>query len=293
MKLTKPAIAAATLLLAPTLASAAELEAGPIKIGKHNVFISATDGKKDELVISAVRGAPARAQFDSLVYSRGVNVVIRGNTARITGTLGTKGSINLRMVGAKLVKTPRPPAGCTGRMGRTHAGQLTGRINARFAGLRVNATRVRAQIMTTAKITCPARGDDPAKGDGTGDVSLTEPRLTLTKTLPGNQTLIFTALKRQLQFMRIRDAKEKVAHYTELTSITATGDNLLVVGGGGTQATVNRAGAFMGRGEFTSQYPPAGSAVLGPLAPGLSIRPLGWPLYQLTGDDAVLMNPLG
>jgi len=287
-----PVAVIAALIAAPAAASAATVVGGPVRIGAQQVMLTAVDGPKDSLTISATRGAPARMQIDSLTYTRGVRVVVRGRTATITGSLGSRGTVNLRLTGARLISRPKAPVGCTWTVRSAYAGRLTGILRVRIGGARPVLRSLPATAMGASRITCRGAGDGTGGGGGDGPTGGGEPQLMWSRhDTAANETVMFTATRSQLGFLRSSSVTEGAIAYSAVTSVIATGANLLTITGGGAHASVPAIGAFTGSGQFTadSVTPTIATGSLG----GQRIRPVGLPAYAIGGDDAMLMNPNG
>lgn len=301
MRITRSAALAVVAALAvPAGASAASVSASATKLTSGQLLgLDANDGrgKPDSFNLIVTRGILPTAkrlpnQMDMFDFKR-VNVVINGNRATIKGSLGARGSVNLRFTNPKLVRA-KLPRGCTGKPARSYTGQFVGVLRFRTVDGRWNTIRrMPAEIYTgdATKLTCV--GDSTAKGDGDGNGSGAggEPRLALHRDLGNGNSWFFTATRSSLTFTRMLNiAVPKGSMH--MTMITATGDALLNVTGGGAHATVRGAGAFTGGGTFTSAFA-SETVATGPLAPGLTVTGFGVPVVQLEGENAILTNPNG
>lgn len=293
------AVAVVAALAVPAGASAASVSASAAKLTSGQVLgLDANDGwgKPDGFTLIVTRGILPTAkrlpnQMDMFDFKR-VNVVINGNRATIKGSLGPRGSVNLRFTNPKLVRA-KLPRGCTGKPARSYTGQFVGVLRFRAVDGRWNTIRrMPAEIYTgdATKLTCV--GDaSPAKGDGDGSGAGGEPRLALHRDLGNQNSWVFTATRSSLTFTRMLNiAVPKGSMH--MTMITATGSGLLNVTGGGAHATVRGAGAFTGGGTFTSAFA-SEMVATGPLAPGLTVTGFGVPTVQIEGENAVLTNPNG
>lgn len=284
---------AAALVLPASASAAGSITGGPAKIaGGYSVFLNADDGNPDRLTIMIERGDATDAQTDILTFTSGVKVTLSGASASIRGTLGSHGSVDLRLRGARTAPPRVLPKGCTGSRGTTRNGRLEGRLRLRLpTGKFVTIRSLPASTFVGGELDCepasvPGKGDG---GDGTGDGNGGEPQLMLVTQSDG-LTVSFVATKRSLMLSRIGEPhKEGRATVMAMTSVTASGSNLLTVSGGGASAGVRSAGRFSGAGVFTATTN-MGSVATGPLTGSLKVAFDGGPAVNIAGDPATLLN---
>lgn len=279
---------AAALAIPGSAAAAGTISGGPVKAGGYDVAVHAVDARKDTLTITMSRGTVKRGESETLTVSSGVKVAVRGRSASIKGSLGSRGTVNLRLRDAR--KQTRSHGRCTST-GATYAGRLTGKLRLKLpTGRWATIRSMPGQAYTGGKVTCKNSDDRPAGdgGDGGGDGD-GEPRLMLTMDVEGVHTM-FMAERRLLMLTRMSpERRERGATIQVATAAYATGSNLLRVSGGGAQAAVASAGPFTGNGAFT-RIEGAGPYATGPLTGSLAVKLSGVPVIRIAGDDAILMN---
>jgi hypothetical protein len=289
------AVAVAATAATPTAAFAAgTISGGPAKLaGGYTVMLQGTDAKPDRLTIIVTRGTEANGQNDILDVTSGVRVTVTGGSATIKGSLGTRGKVDLRLQGARKDSGRKLPKGCTGTPKATYTGRLAGRLELRLPNGR-KAT-IRSLPASTqvggGLIQCPDRGDrrrgDGDGGDGHSDDN--EPRLILSGQSDG-ATFSFVATKRSLSLVRsVAPKKERGATVSTMTSVQASGSNLLQPAEGGATAALKSAGAFTGNGAYRSSVGP-GAMTTGTLTGSLAVKLQGVPAIAIAGENAVLMN---
>lgn len=207
----------------------------------------------------------AARQSDVLDVTRGVSVTIRGASAHIRGSLGKRGSINMRLRNVRTTKN-KLRKGCTGNPGKTRTGRLTGKLRLKLLdGKWVTIRSLNATTTSSSKVTC--RGNTAPGGDGeggNGDGPAGEPQLMLSTNQPGS-SITFMATRSTLFLTRHLDSRKEGRATVSLSStLRAKGSNLLSVQGGGAGATVRSARGFSGTGTFTS-ITGAGPMTTGPL----------------------------
>lgn len=288
-------VAAAAAVLPATAGAAGTVDGGPVKVaGGHTVMLHATDAKQDRLTIVVGRGTVANGQDDIVAVERGVRVTVRGGSATIKGSLGTRGKVDLRLQGARKDSGRKLPKGCTGTPKATYGGRLVGLLELRLP----NGKKVRIRSLPASSqvgggpIECPDR-DDRRKGDGGdgdgGDGQDDEPRLMLSGQSDG-VSFSFQATKRTLTLTRsVAPKRERGATVSVTTSVRASGSNLLQPGDGGATAAVKSAGLFTGDGAYRSSVGP-GPTTAGTLLGGLKVKPRGAPVITIAGDGAILIN---
>lgn len=288
------ACALVAALAVPATASAARtITTAPVKVaGGYQVSLMATDGDEDRLIITMQHGTWADGQSDVLQFTRGVRVTIKGASVSVKGTLGSRGSVDLRLRGARINPKAKLPKGCTGKRATTLTGRLEGKLrlklpNGKFVTIRSFPGATMIQSGSDLKCTSPGVGDGGDGGDGgSGDG---EPRLMLN-TMADGVNVTFIAEKRSLMLTRSsQDQRDGRATVSAFTTVTASGSNLLTVSGGGARAAVRSAGRFTGSGEFTATVS-SGSYATGPLTGSLQVRLQGASTVAIAGDDAILLN---
>lgn len=287
------AVAAATTLPA-TAGAAGTVDGGPVKVaGGYTVMLHAVDAKKDRLTIVVGRGTVANGQDDIVSVERGVRVAVGNGAATIKGSLGSRGKVDLRLQGARKDAARKLPKGCTGTPKATYSGRLVGLLELRLP----NGKQVRIRSLPSAVqtggglIECPDRGDRRKGdgGDGDGDGQGDEPQLMLSAQA-GGVSFSFVATKRSLSLTRSAAPKqERGATVSVMTSVRASGSNLLQPSDGGATAGVKSAGAFSGDGAYRSSVGP-GPMTTGPLLGSLKVKLQGAPVISITGESAVLLN---
>jgi hypothetical protein len=281
----------AALTLPATAGAAGTVSGGPVKAGDYDLSLTATDAKKDTLTIILERGTQARGENVVLNFTRGVRVTVRGSTATIKGTLGSRGSVDLRLQGAGAPSRGKLPKGCTGSPGTTRTGRLVGKLRLRLPdGKFVTIRSLPGASHVGADLECRSTDNRPGgDGDGDGGDGDGEPRLMATGDSEG-ATFSFMATKRALTLNRIVPAqRDRGTTVMAVNSAHATGSNLLTVSGGGSRATVAPAGAFGGTGLFTATMN-AGSMAMGPLTGSLRVKLAGVPIISITSEQATLLN---
>jgi hypothetical protein len=284
--------AVAAALTLPAAASAAgTISGGPAKAGGYDVSLTATDGKKDSLTIILERGTQARGENVVLSFTRGVKVTVRGSTATIKGTLGSHGSVDLRLQGAGAARKGKLPKGCTGSPGTSRTGRLVGKLRLRLPeGRFVTIRSLPGSSNIGADLECRSTDDRPGGdgegGNGDGDG---EPRLMASGDSEG-VTFSFMAQKRSLTLSRITPPqRDRGTTVSVVNSVHATGSNLLKVAGGGSSATVSAAGAFTGTGLFNATMN-TGSMAMGPLTGNMRVKLAGVPIISITSEQATLLD---
>lgn len=274
-------VVVAGLMVSPAAASAAGMvTGGPVKAAGYSVTLAADDAREgDTLTIIADRGTPADGESEILTFTKGVRVTVGRGSATIKGTLGRRGSVDLRLRATRTQRS-KPPKGCTGSRSTTRTGRLEGRLRLRLAnGKRITIRSLNGAIRGSGKLVCnpdPRIGGDGEGGDG-GDGG-GEPRLMLSQ-----DSLVFSATKSSLELIRFEPAhRDGRAEVSVTRTVRASGSNLLAVSGGG--ATVRPAGAFSGEGVFTATSG-GGAFASGPLTGSLKAGAVA-----IAGDDAILMN---
>jgi hypothetical protein len=190
------AATAATLLAAPAGALAkGTVVAGPVKVKGYSLTLTAMDGGRDSLLISAVKSAGGSQQSHSWTFG-GPKVTVKGGSATIKGSLGRYGSINAKVHATKSAKGAVPP-GCVGTPGSARKGTLTGKtklvLDATFFKT-VKPKHVKAQVIKAGKLECAATGggtdgkglmlSSTAEGaDGTLTVSVAKTGSRVTQTV--------------------------------------------------------------------------------------------------------------
>jgi len=283
---------AAALILPATAGAAGTVTGGPAKVaGGYTVFLHAEDRRQDELTITMQHGPARDLQTDSLVVTSGVQVAVRGGSATIRGSLGSHGSIDLRLRGRKS-PARKLPKGCTGSRGSTWTGRLVGTLRLRLPNGRDTTIRSLpgSIYIGDGALRCGETSAPGAGGDGDGDGGAAgEPQLMLVKE-EGDFTTTFIALKRALTVTRTSGPRaDGAATVMTMSSVSATGRNLLSVGGGGASATVKAAGRFTGTGTFAATMT-MGDMATGPLTGTLQVRLVGAPVIDIAGDPATLLN---
>jgi hypothetical protein len=288
------AVAATASAVLPAAAGAAgSVSGGPVKVaGGYTVALHAEDAAKDRLTIVIDRGTTARGQSDVLSFTTGVRVTVRGASASIKGSLGTHGTVDLQLRNARKDAGRKLPKGCTGTPKSTYTGRLAGTLRLRLPnGKQVTIRSLpAASAIGGGRVECrdtDTRKGDGGDGDGSGDGG--EPQLMLS-TEVGGASVTFLATKSALTLTRSVPAKkERGATVTAMTSVRASGSNLLTPSGGGAAAGVKSAGAFVGSGTYTSNVGP-GPATTGPLSGGLTVKLQGAPVINIVGENAMLLN---
>lgn len=288
------AVAVAATAVLPTTASAAgSVSGGPVKVtGGYTVSLHAEDAAKDRLTIVIDRGTATRGQSDVLTFTTGVRVTVRGGAASIKGSLGAHGAVDLRLRKARKDPERKLRKGCTGSPKATYSGRLEGTLRLRLPNGR--SVTVRSLPATAAtgggpiecRDTDTRKGDGGDGGDGDGDG---EPRLFLAGEA-GETSFTFVATKGALTLTRSVPAKKQRGTTVEaMTSVRASGSNLLTPSGGGAAASVKAAGAFTGTGTYNSNVGP-GPMTTGPLTGSLMVKLQGAPLITIAGENAMLAN---
>jgi hypothetical protein len=289
------AAAAAAAVLPATAGAAGTIDGGPVKVaGGYTVTLHATDAKRDRLTIVVGRGTVANGQDDIVDVERGVRVTVGGGSATIKGSLGTRGKVDLRLQGARKDSSRKLPKGCTGTPKATYTGRLVGLLELRLP----NGKKAKIRSMPTSSqvggglIECPDRSDrrkgDGGDGDG-GDGQDDEPRLMLSSQSEG-VSFSFQATKSALTLTRsVAPKKERGATVSTMTSVRASGSNLLQPSDGGATAGVKSAGLFTGDGAYRSSVGP-GPMTTGTLLGSLKVKPHGAPVITIAGDNAILIN---
>lgn len=288
------AVAAAATAVLPTAASAAgSVSGGPAKVaGGYTVALQADDAKKDRLTIVIDRGSATRGQSDVLTFTTGVRVTVRGGSASIKGSLGSHGAVDLRLRNARKDPERKLRKGCTGTPKATYSGRLEGELRLRLPnGKSVTIRSLPATAATgggpiECRDTDTRKGDGGDGGDGHGDG---EPRLILAGE-SGGSSFSFVATKSALTLTRSVPAKKQRGTTVEaMTSVRASGSNLLTPSGGGATASVKAAGAFTGTGMYNSNVG-SGPMTTGPLTGSLMVKLQGAPTIAIAGENAMLMN---
>jgi hypothetical protein len=284
----------AALAASPAAASAAgTVSGGPVRAaGGQSVTLHAVDARKDTLTIALDRGTAANGETEVLMFTTGVRVTVGRGSAAIKGTLGRRGSVDLRLRNVRSERGAKLPEGCTGSKGITHSGRLEGKLRLRLAnGKTVTIRSFPASTYVGGNLRCDrdrtptGDGGDGSDADGKDD----EPRLVLNTQTDG-ASVTFMATKRTLQLSRVEPArKDGRATVQAISSVRASGSNLLVVSDGGARAGVNPAGAFTGNGVFTSTTG-GGPFASGPLTGSLKVKPQSAPVIAIAGENAMLMN---
>ncbi len=281
---------AAALAIPGNAAAAGTISGGPAKAGGYHVTLHAVDAREDALTITMTRGTARAGDSEALTVSSGVRVTVRGRSASIKGSLGSRGAVDLRLRDARKQTHGSSRSRCTST-GASYAGRLSGKLRLKLPGGRwVTIRSMTGQAYTGGKVTCKSSDDRPGGdgGDGGGDSRDDEPRLMLTMNAEGVQTM-FMAERRLLMVTRMTpERRERGATIQVASAVYATGSNLLRVSDGGARAAVASAGPFTGNGAFT-RTEGAGPYATGPLTGSLAVKLSGVPI-RIAGDDAILMN---
>jgi hypothetical protein len=187
--------------------------AGPLKVKDYAMTVSATDSKRDNLTVMFRRVAGKGQQMHMYSFSKGVKVTANPalSKARIKGSLGKYGKIDLALRGPGAVRRGATPKGCTGKAGKLRAGTLKGtfRLIADSTYFkRVSASTLKAQLATGGKLKCDTR-DTGGGGGGGGGATGT---VTLMSTTTGPQGMLTLMMMRTRsgavtqQVMRTDDA---------------------------------------------------------------------------------------
>ncbi len=289
------AVAAAAAVAAPTAASAAgSVSGGPVKVaGGYQVMLHATDAKKDQLTIMIDRGKASRGQTDVLTFTTGVRVTVRRGSATIKGSLGSYGKVDLRMKSARKDSGRKLRKGCTGTPKATYSGRLVGTLRLKLPNGKTVTIRSLPSSTSTGggEVRCHESDDrkgDGGEGDG-GDGQDDQPRLILGAESDG-VSFSFIATKESLTLTRsVGPKKERGTTVAAMTSVRASGSNLLQPADGGATAGVKSAGAFTGNGAYRSTVGP-GPMTTGPLMGSLKVKLQGAPVITIAGDNAMLIN---
>lgn len=287
------AVAAAAALPA-TASATGTVSGGPVKVaGGYSVALQAVDAKKDRLTIVVNRGTEANGQNDVLDVTSGVRVAVGSGSATVKGSLGTRGKVDLRLEGARKDSGRKLPKGCTGTPKSTYTGRLVGKLELRLPNGKTTTIRSlpSSSQVGGGLIECPDRSDRRKGdgGDGDGGDGDDQPRLILAGQSDGT-TFSFVATKRSLSLTRIvAPKKERGATVSAMTSVQASGANLLQPADGGATAGVQAAGAFTGAGAYRSNVGP-GPMTTGPLVGSLRVKLQGGPVISIAGEHAVLQN---
>ena len=281
----------AAMSLPATAGAAGSVSGGPVKAGGYDVSLHAVDGKQDSLTIMMQRGTQADGESQILQFTRGVDVTVRGASARIKGTLGSRGSVDLRLENAR--RSGREvPEGCTGRAATTRTGRLVGELRVRLPDGKLATIRsLPGSSHVGGNLDCQDRDPRPGGdgGDGNGDGQGNEPQLMASDKSDGVR-FSFVATKTALTISRIiPQERDRGATVSAINSAHASGSNLLTVSDGGARAAVKPAGSFTGNGAFTATTN-AGSMAMGPLTGSLRIKLSGVPVISITSENAMLMN---
>ncbi|MBF6619689.1 MAG: hypothetical protein ITG02_05600 [Patulibacter sp.] len=286
--------AAATAVLPAAAGAAGSVSGGPVKVaGGYTVMLHATDAKKDQLLIMIDRGTASRNQSDTLMFTTGVRVTVRGGSASIKGSLGSHGRVDLRMQNARKDSGRKLREGCTGTPKATYSGRLVGTLRLRLPNGKT--ATIRSLPASTSSgggdVKChdtdPRKGGDGEGGDGEGQDD--QPRLLLSSQSDGT-TFTFVATKGELTLTRsAAPQKQRGTTVTAMTTVRASGSNLLQPADGGATAGVKSAGAFTGNGAYRSSVGP-GPMTTGPLVGSLRVKLQGAPLVTIAGENAMLMN---
>lgn len=284
---------AAALAVPATTSAAGTISGGPVKVaGGYTVALHAVDAKNDTLAITIDQGTAARGQSDVLAFTTGVRVTVRGASASIAGKLGRYGDVALRLRNARTQSDRKLPKGCTGTTGTTRSGRLVGKLRLRLPnGKTVTIRSLPVSTYVGGRLECkdgPSRpAGDGGEGDGSGDSG--DPELLLSAQSDG-VTFSFVATKRSLTLTRSSaPKKERGTTVSAMTSVRASGSNLLTPTDGGARASVKSAGAFTGNGAYSSSSGP-GPMTTGPLTGSLAVKLQGAPVISITGENAVLRN---
>lgn len=296
MKL-RTAVTVAALVATPSMAAAAgSVTAGPVRVAGYTIALEATDAKKDSLTIMFDRGPLKNRHSHSLHFTTGVKVTVVGATAHIRGSLGTHGTINMRLQNARIAPPAKRklPKGCVGRPGVVRTGRLVGQLKVRLPTGRMVTiksmpvtTRINSKITKCTGPSTDRKGDG---GEGEGDGFGGEPTLMLSSTQKGGVSFSFVATKKTISLVRsVNPKRTRGVTVSSTASVSAQGSNLLQPADGGSFAGVKSAGSFTGAGAYRSSTGP-GPVTTGTLRGSLKIKMAGTPVITIAGDNAVLMN---
>ena len=126
------AVCAAAALAVPATASAASggsIVAGPLKVKDYAMTVVASDGSKDSMSVMFTRRAGDASQTHYFTFAKGVKVTTNRSlsAARIKGSLGQYGKVDLKLTAPGSAKRGTTPKGCTGKAGTLRRGTLKGR----------------------------------------------------------------------------------------------------------------------------------------------------------------------
>lgn len=278
---------AASLAMPAAASAAGTIVTNPIKVKSYGMTLIATDnGSKDSLSITFQRQSGKSSQLHSYSFSSGVKVT----STSISGKLGKYGSLKLKLGKVKTFKS-KLPKGCTGTLGTTRVGSLTGSFTLVADSTYFRTVKKKAFKATTsrnAKLDCTGR-PGTGGGDGGGDgPAMGEPMLTHTKN-EGGAMLMLTAMRSSLLVMQSEDpATTAPASISHMINVAAPGLTNLTA----TSATVPGQPPFVtGQGSFAGEAL-APNMATGTLSGNLLAKFDSIPQATLAGD-AVLMNAGG
>lgn len=255
--------AAAILFAAPATAAAkGTIAGGPIKVkgGYTGTLIAVDNGRQDSVMIMLSKASKKSMQTHNYSFSTGMTVT----STSIKGSLGKYGKLNLRLSGAKTT-TGKLPKGCTGTVGKTRVGTLTGTFQLKADTnyfKTIKATKLTgAASGSGTKLNCSGAGSND-EGDASGDGNATSgPMLMLSGQTP--QGPLFFQATPSHQTASVTEDAQKTAPASISHAVTAVGTGLIVQPAG---AQVPALGTvFGGSGTFTA----TGGSTAGPFVPGV------------------------
>jgi hypothetical protein len=287
--------AVAGALAVPAVSSADTMVvAGPVKVRDYKLTLTATDGKADQLGISFLRADGRAMQMHQWSFTTGVSVTVARNlaTARIKGSLGRYGKVDLKLGRAGALRRGTVPAGCKGRGGKSRAGRFAGRLTLAADTTYFKTVKVRklkGMALTGGRLTCSSGS---AGGGGGGSVGAGTYLTRSVQDAAGN-TLMFTAQRtgsRVTQSAMRMDAATATAPASVMHYISApAGSADFVPNSDLTGADLRGASKYLtGFAEFNGEA--AGPMALGALTGDLTARFDSIGAQPLTGDDAMLMR---
>lgn len=290
MKKTSMFLTSALLLAVPASASAATtISAGPLKLrnGYQGHIIAIDNGKKDSLTVSVATTKKKGMQSHSWSFSEGINVT----STSIRGSLGKYGRVNLRLRNAKTLTKRKLSKGCTGKIGKSRYGQLTGTFSLKADSnffKTIKSKRLTAMVIgANSKIKCTGTGTgDAGGGDGTG-VGNTGPMLTLHRTDDAGSLFFRATPSDQMAMITEPAEKTKPASVTHMATGVGTG---LILQGGGAQVPGLKQ-FITGSGTFTGLPGSSGPVIAGVLSGNLAVPFDSFGRVALEGD-ATLMTGL-
>jgi hypothetical protein len=190
---------AAGLLAVPAGALAATpttIVAGPLKVKDYSMTVTASDGgSSDSVSVMFNRTSGKAFQMHFYTFSKGVKVTSKSNlaAARIKGSLGKYGKIDVKLVNAGALKRGSVPKGCTGTASKMRAGTLKGtyKLIADSTYFKTIKTgKLKAQLFKGGTLKCtPTNGGNGGSGGTSGTT-------TLSSTIQGpDGSLTFSAYR--------------------------------------------------------------------------------------------------